>query len=461
MKLKTKFTLLVASCVFLLLGSFYFISVRSADSAIVNFNEQSAVIFNTSLLDDDGVETELSKMRSSLPVEAMFDNLSQSFSDQSFILTQNSQLRLHNLAADIGVEMKAVSAGFQFLIKQPDVATSVVQITSPQLNLQWQGMSYDLFWFPTITLQRQEQQTQLREQINNSFLLNLALLSAVAVVLSWIGASYFLRPLNKLKESFVSIKQGKLDTRQEIWQQDEVGELIQGFNQLAAWLQGLHQQYEQMNSDLSHELRTPINAMQSRLEAMEDGLLELSKEQVGILLDELAQMKRLIDDLSLLSLTESSSLTLNMQRVNVSELMCGVLSRYDLMAAKLGIELVGEIAKDIEWRLDESRLRQVLINLLDNAFKYGADGQYICVSLQSSDNQLLLRVIDRGQGMTEQQQADAFKRFYRVHPDRNKEGLGLGLPICQHLVALMAGTMTLTSAPGQGCTFTLIFSSSS
>jgi len=458
MTLKLKFTLLVATCVLILLGSYYFFAVRSANNAIIGFNEQSAVIFNSSLLEDDKVENLIKKQDEQATIRDIAIGIYAQFPEQVFILTKGFQLEHSSLEqTETSVKINSVESGFQFLIKQLQLATIVVQISGPQVEFEWQGQSYQLFWFPKVTLDRQEQQSHLRDQINNSFLKNLFMLSAVAIVLSWCGASYFLQPLKTLKHSFEDIKQGQLDTRIEPKHQDEVGELITGFNQLTAWLQGLHQQYAQMNSDLSHELRTPINAMQSRLEAMEDGLLSLSNEQIVILQKELKQIKQLIDDLTLLSPTSANALTLNLSETNVSQLAQDVLSRYTDTATDMNVQLQGQITPDVYWTLDESRLRQVLINLLDNAFKYGTSGGEISLVVKASENTLTILVTDNGEGLSQTQQEQVFKRFYRVHQDRNQKGMGLGLPICHYLVSLMKGNIELKSAPNQGCVFNLTF----
>ncbi|MCO1337057.1 HAMP domain-containing protein [Microbulbifer sp. OS29] len=136
-----------------------------------------------------------------------------------------------------------------------------------------QNATYSLIWMPELLANHGKKQDRLKEQLNNDFTLTLIALSLVAICLSWVGAWYFLRPLKVLKTNFTQLEQGQLDTRMTIERHDEVGEIIHSFNHLATWLQDMNRQYKQMSSDLAHEIRTPLTGMQSRIEAMQDGIV--------------------------------------------------------------------------------------------------------------------------------------------------------------------------------------------
>ena len=238
-----------------------------------------------------------------------------------------------------------------------------------------------------------------------------------------------------------------------------MSDILSSFNRLAAWLQGLHQQYKQMNSDLSHELRTPLNAMQSRIEAMEDGIVPISKEQLALLSKELTSINQLIDDLSLLSLTESNQLKLQPEEVNLSELMDRLKTRYTLQAQRDEVTLISEIQENIVHYVDELRLRQILINLIDNAFKYGADGKKIQITLTRASSGIEIIIQDYGKGISLEQQRSIFERFYRVQTSRtDNNSLGLGLPICKQLSSLMDIALELKSDLNQGTKFKLTLS---
>ncbi|MEJ6473691.1 HAMP domain-containing sensor histidine kinase [Pseudoalteromonas piscicida] len=456
MKLKTKFTLLVALCTFALLGSFYQLSKNSAERTFLAFNKQSAVTFGHALLDDDLVEEALAGNTFTSP-EATLTFLASTFPEQLFIWRDaNLTASEKTLDPTLTIAYEQVQAGHQFSIHHPGVAAFVVQFNEVQHEL---SQNEELFWLPKVLLDRSFEKEALQQAMLDDFMVALVILSIIAALLAWLGSWYFLSPLKQLKRSFKAIESGELDTRLALKRHDEVGEIINSFNNLAAWLQGLHQQYKQMNSDLSHELRTPLNGIRSRLEAMEDGIVPMDKAQLAVITQDLHNVNRIIDDLCLLSLTESKQLTLSPARVDLSELLVSLLVRYQAQAEEQGVTLEAEIQAGVIVTLDAGRVRQIVVNLLDNAFKYGADGGIVTLHLDYQNNELVITVTDRGQGMSPTQLEQVFERFYRVQASRHDtSSLGLGLPICRQLAELMGATLTATSTENQGASFSLRFS---
>lgn len=463
MKLRTKFTLLVTVCTLLLLGSYYFMSIRSASNAFIEFNQKSIVLTSQGLLDDKLVSKALAKQTTELSLNEKLTRLSSEFPDQLFMLVNKPQKILSSVHDSSNkVSYVPVDNGYQFKITQADGPPLLVQFSQGQISLVFNDIAHELFWLPRNMFKQKQAESMLMTRLADEFMLSLLLLSLLAAALSWLGAWYFLRPLKQLQMSFLDIERGKLDTRITVKRKDEVGEILGSFNRLATWLQGLHQQYKQMNSDLSHELRTPLNAIGSRIEAMEDGMIPMNNEQMQILSRDLKSINQLIDDLSLLSLTESNQLTLQYANVNISEMLCVLVERYALQAKQADINLNAIIPSNVTAVIDEQRVRQILINLLDNAFKYGASGKKIDVSMRVLKTHLEIEVSDNGQGMTEAQQSAIFERFYRVQNSRSdNNSLGLGLSICMQLAQLMNAELSLTTAPNKGASFKLVLSAQS
>ena len=435
-------------------------SVHSASNAFTEFNQQSVVIMSSDLLDEDDVDETLNKLDSALPIPKLLKQLSTLFDKQLFIIVdEHNQTTLPESAKDYKAQYITVNNGHQFTISQSKQRLLVLQFTHTQLTLERKAKKYKLFWLPKQLLTRKQHESMMMQNLSDQFMLNLFGLSIIAAILSWFGAWYFLKPLSQLKNNFENIEKGHLDTRIDVNNQDEVSDILSSFNRLAAWLQGLHQQYKQMNSDLSHELRTPLNAMQSRIEAMEDGIVPISKEQLALLSKELTSINQLIDDLSLLSLTESNQLKLQPEEVNLSELMDRLKTRYTLQAQRDEVTLISEIQENIVHYVDELRLRQILINLIDNAFKYGADGKKIQITLTRASSGIEIIIQDYGKGISLEQQRSIFERFYRVQTSRtDNNSLGLGLPICKQLSSLMDIALELKSDLNQGTKFKLTLS---
>ncbi|GHF97879.1 sensor histidine kinase [Thalassotalea marina] len=460
MKLKTKFTLLVAGCMLMLLGSYYLLSIRSASHAFVEFNQKSVMLITNAMLEDDIVEASWQEIPKSLNINEQLAALAAKHNDQIFVLLDEQQhmvIQGKNSYAEF--QYVPVDDGHQFKVILPGHSPFLVQYSRAQLTLNWQNKAYALFWLPRDSLDRKQQESLLMSRLADEFMVSLLVLSLLAAGLSWLGAWYFLRPLKRLKSGFTAIEQGQLDTQIAVKGKDEVADIVAGFNRLAAWLHALHQQYRQMNSDLSHELRTPINAIRSRIEAMEDGIVPMNAEQLSILSADLNSLNQLVDDLSLLSLTESKQLVLELSKISLSDLLDEIAARYQLQAVQAGIELQVNIQSNVIANIDALRVRQIVVNLLDNAFKYGAQGKVIALTLERSEQYTDIVVSDKGQGMNEQQQQAVFGRFYRAQQSRSdKNSLGLGLAICRQLAELMDAQLLLHSAPNKGATFTLRFS---
>lgn len=288
------------------------------------------------LLNAELVSEVLAEQTTELSLNEKLTQLSSKFPKQLFLLVNKPEQTLISVHDSKNkVSYIPVASGYQFKITQTDGPPLLVQFNNGQLDLVFKKIAHELFWLARSMFKRKQAESMLMTRLADEFMLSLLTLSLLAAGLSWLGAWYFLRPLKQLQTSFLDIEQGKLSTRINVKHKDEVGEILASFNRLAAWLQGLHQQYRQMNSDLSHELRTPLNAIGSRIEAKEDGIVPMNNEQMHILSRELKSINQLIEDLSLLSLTESNQLTLEYAKVNVSEMLNRLVERYKLQAKRL------------------------------------------------------------------------------------------------------------------------------
>lgn len=464
MKLRTKFALLVAFCTLLLLGSYYLLSMYNANNAIINFAQQSSVTISNTIVDDDDLLAHIHEQKDLETPEALLDFLTRHYSDHLFVIFRDGNVVAESFAAlGLTLSYKPETDGrYSYTVLQKEYSPIVIGVNRPPEVIHLNNTELGLFWLPKNLITRSEQGQSLRRQINNHFTNALLVLSGLAILLSWLGAWYFLKPLKDIKQRFKALAGGNLDTRIELKRNDEIGEIIVSFNQLAQWLQTLHRQYKQVSSDLAHELKTPLTSMQSRVEALEDGLITADSNQYALLSKDIKTINRVVEDLCLLSLTESKQLALTMETIAISAFVQEIFDSYQLQAEQSDINFELTIDSTANVFVDQQRLRQILTNLIDNAFKYGLQGQYLklSVSEMSNDGQALVKisVIDKGIGLDSDQQQQIFDRFYRTQSSRqDKNSLGLGLPICKQLTELMEGELTLKSEPGQGCEFSVYF----
>ncbi len=454
MKIRTKIALLVGFCTFLMLGSYYLLSLQSATNALIDFHKRSTIILEQSIPDPDLLEQALQQHRAGSAAE-LLQQLKQQFPQHHFLVLLNRKLQHSSLSdAELSLDSDDTARGFHLKLKGPDNKTSVIYLINDPLPVQIAGQTYGVLTMPKSLLGIGNREDTLRTSLHQSFALWFAVLSLVAVVLAWLGARYLLSPMLALKAGFSRLEQGDLSVQLDSQRTDEVGHIFQSFNQLASKLQRLQQQYKQMSSDIAHELRTPLTALRSRLEAIQDGLLQADTQQVGQLLDDLQNLSRLVEDLRLLSLTEAGQLKIELQQVDLVAMLQQLHQAYLPLAQQADLEFELQLQHALVLA-DPLRLRQVITNLLDNAFKYGAAGKKIRLALHSVDTAWRLEVADLGPGIQVKPAELVFERFYRDPFSGKQPGSGLGLAICKQLTELMHGQISVQSEPGKGSSFYL------
>ncbi|WP_166670395.1 sensor histidine kinase [Rheinheimera aquimaris] len=447
MTLKTKIALIVACCTLLMLGSYYLLSLQSARNAIVNFNKRSAVTMAKLALDNDDVLLHMPRLANQHPA-LLPVMLAEQFNGYAFILLDGTKLISNSLPDEVQLSAEAQGNGFQFVLQQSGMPPSIISFPAAPEPIEVAGLTQPgLYWLPLAWLDLGQQQDRLASQLNNRFMQLFLLLSLLAVFLAWLGARWLLRPVHQLLQGFHALQQGHLDQRIHSERRDEMGQLFQGFNHLADGLQRLDQQYRQMSADIAHELRTPLAAVVARLEAMQDGVVSTEPAQLSQLQTDVTRISRIIDDLNLLSLTEAGQLQLTLQAADVSALLNELQQSYQAQADATAVQLIVQVEQGLTVHADATRLRQVLSNLLNNAFRYGSSGGVVKLSAQHADGCIEICVEDKGPGLSDALLAKLFQRF---NHSRSQGGSGLGLAICYQLCQLMQADIAARPVAGGG-----------
>ena len=212
-------------------------------------------------------------------------------------------------------------------------------------------------------------------------------------------------------------------------------------------------------ANVSHELKTPLTAIQGFAETLLGGALEdraNNQRFVSIIRDHSIRLARLTDDLLMLSKIEAGKLEFDFRPVALSEFVEPCLETARLRASSKGISLEVDTPPNFPLiRGDANRLREVLQNLLDNAVMYTPAGGHIRLNAVSRNGAAVLTVTDTGIGIPQADQEKIFERFYRVDAARSREagGTGLGLAIAKHIVEAHGGRLWVESAVAQGSKF--------
>jgi two-component system, OmpR family, sensor kinase len=237
---------------------------------------------------------------------------------------------------------------------------------------------------------------------------------------------------------------------------DELGKLTNTINGMLARLEGLFQTEQRLVADVSHELRTPLTTIRGNLELLRRGAVDdpvMRNEALCAMEAETARMGRLVNDLLLLAQADAG-LQLNLQPVELDTLLLDVYRQAQLMSQQVTIRLGGEDEALVMG--DHDRLRQLLLNLIDNAIKFTPAGGEVTLTLRRAGRVVQVAISDTGSGIAPDALPHVFERFYRSDRSRGRPGgSGLGLSIAQWVAEAHHGSLEAESQLNAGSTFTL------
>lgn len=242
----------------------------------------------------------------------------------------------------------------------------------------------------------------------------------------------------------------------------EVRDLLHAFNQMTARVQAGQNAQRAFVANVSHELKTPLTAIQGFAQAILDGAAdtpEAQRQAAQIIYDEATRLHRLALDLLDLARLDSGIADLKRDPLDLNALARGAAERFGPRAQAAGVRLGLELEPLPEIFGDGDRLAQVLDNLLDNALKFTPSGGQIVIRTRKRGGELEIQVQDTGTGIAPEALPRIFERFYQADPSRQggqARGAGLGLSIAREIVAAHGGTISVRSALGQGSTFLVV-----
>lgn len=297
-----------------------------------------------------------------------------------------------------------------------------------------------------------EERRRLQEQM---LLIGLLLAVGMTVLLALLVSRSIAQPIAAVSKAAGGVAAGDFSARVRLSEKQrrsrlETDRLAVTFNDMSEALETFERERKAMVADIAHELRTPLTALQMRLEALQDGLMPLSKAQIGHLLTQTGVLSQLVEDLRTLSLADAGQLTLKRQPTHLNELVEEVAESFQARGQQRGVTLVCTGA-DIVANIDQTRLIQVLGNLLDNALRVTPAGGVVQLSVQTCDSGACLEVSDTGPGIPEADLPHIFERF--IQGKDTKGSSGLGLAIVDALVKLHGGSVQVMNRAGGGALF--------
>ena len=297
-------------------------------------------------------------------------------------------------------------------------------------------------------------ETAYEDALIRNLVIAAVLAGALALLISVLVSRRITGPLEELTDAATDVAAGDLQVRVAPRGEDEVASLATAFNTMADALARDEQWRREMTADLSHELRTPLATIQSRIEALEDGVMPATPENLRVIGDEVERLGRLLGALRSLNELESEDFDVEFGRVDLAEVTGAALERMKPEAARRQVALEREL-QAATVRGDHDRLLQVVVNLLDNALKFTPAGGAVTVAVTTEAASAVLSVSDTGPGIEPVDLPYVFDRFYRSQTARSTQGVGLGLAIVKGLVEAHGGTVDAAGAAGGGAVFTV------
>lgn len=282
------------------------------------------------------------------------------------------------------------------------------------------------------------------------FALIALLMLLVAAAISLPLARRLVRPLRKLAAATSHLSSGRYDVRVSVDTDDEFGHLSRDFNTLALSLDNNEHARRQFVADISHELRTPLAILGGEIEAIQDGIQDLSLESIGSLQVEVFRINRLVDDLYQLALSDVGALAYRKSDVSMTDILCDSIDRARPKLAERSLTLTVDLPQDpVVVFADAERLAQLFDNVLDNSRKYTDSGGTLEISLESASGGVTVDFKDSSPGVTDEDRGKLFNRLFRVEGSRNRSsgGAGLGLAICRNIVEAHEGAIEALHSP--------------
>jgi heavy metal sensor kinase len=268
-----------------------------------------------------------------------------------------------------------------------------------------------------------------------------------------------LKPVDKIARTAQKIGGSDLSRRINVNTKDELGRLAATLNEMIGRLEKAFQRQKQFTSDASHELRTPLAVIEA------ESTLALQKERpssdyqqsLETISQESKQMSSLIDKLLTLARADAGKEQWNFAEVDLGKLINNLSTDVEVLCQEKGLSFQLGQTQDLVVKGDEARLRELFMNLLDNAIRYTSAPGTVSLSLRREGQMAVVAITDTGIGIPAEVIPFIFERFYRVGKSRSRAegGSGLGLAICQHIVEVHGGKIEVESQMGAGSTFSV------
>lgn len=305
-----------------------------------------------------------------------------------------------------------------------------------------------------------EEDILFQTSINKSIALSGVFTLIIITVASLYFSKQFSAPIKEVANMSVKLSRGEFNEKSTT--ETDIEEIVNLRNSINALAEKLNKQdmlRKRLISDLSHEIRTPLNVLQNNFEAMIDGVYPVTQERLSRLNDEIIRFGKLLNNLEKLKEFESESLKLNFHSINLVNLMDNLLNDFQMEAGKKHIALKFSKEEGLNYFIlgDSDKLKQVFINLVNNAIKFTKEFGEISINIYKNEK-IYVEIEDNGIGIKKEDLPYIFEHMYRGDKSRHEtEGSGIGLTIARSILTLHSATIEVESQEGKGSKFIVCF----
>jgi signal transduction histidine kinase len=274
----------------------------------------------------------------------------------------------------------------------------------------------------------------------------------LGALLSFLLTQMVLRPLYQMIKTTRLISKGDYSFRVRADSHDEIGELANAFNRMAACLQRVEQLRRDMVSNVAHELRTPLTNIRGYLEALQDGVVPPKRETFQLLLEETLRLIVLVENLLDLARADAAKMSLDLEEIGIYDLVARVLEKFTLQFRNKNIQVTAQLVeRGVKVAADGEKVGRVIENLLKNALLYTPEGGAVSVRTETVGREVNFYVENSGPGIEAKDLPFVFERFYRGEKSRSRDygGTGIGLAVVKEIVEAHGGKTGVESMPGK------------
>lgn len=420
----------------------------------------SEILSQAKILANQIVSNDYLKNSTSIPINVQLEQLSTIYDGRVMIIDDEFHIIKDTYRLDEGktiISEEVIKSYNGEEITKFDSENRYIELAIPLVRSQLETEEKQVIGVMMVSVSTDSINLNYEYLSTNAMVIELVCAFTV-IFISVILAVQLVKPFHKMSSSIDMIQTGYGEDALAVNDYTETKIICEKFNGVLGRMKVLDDSRQEFVSNVSHELKTPLTSMKvlaDSINSMEDAPVELYKEFMQDIGNEVDRETKIINDLLSLVKMDKAAMDLNVTNININELLEQILKRLKPIADKQNVELVLESFRPVSADVDEVKITLAITNLIENAIKYNKEEGWVHVTLNADHQYFYLKVEDSGIGIPEESLEHIYERFYRVDKSHSREigGTGLGLAITRNAILMHRGAIKVFSTEGEGTIF--------